>query len=92
MWQRLLEFIEAIGADPTDSEEIRIQKRMLVAVTGLVAVFAGVWGLVYWSLGEPVAALIPGGYSLLTVLNLLVFARTKRYQLFLHSQLVFYLV
>jgi guanylate cyclase len=81
-----------IGSVPTDSEDLALQKRMLVGASGLVMVAAAIWGLVYLLLDEPVAALIPGGYSVLTALNLSVFATTKRYRLFRATQLGFYLV
>jgi len=92
MWQWLLRTVENVGADPADGEEIRIQKRMLVAVTGIVTMFAVVWGVVYWLLGEPVAGVIPLGYSVLTAINLVVFSRTKRYRLFRTTQLLLLLV
>ena len=92
MWHWLLITVENVGADPGDSEEIRIQKRMLVAVTGIVTVFAVVWGLVYWLLGEPKAGIIPLGYSVLTAINLVVFSRTKRYRLFRTTQLLLLLI
>jgi len=92
MWEWLLKTVENVGADPTDSEEIRIQKRMLVAVTGIVTAFAVVWGLVYWLLGEPGAGIIPLGYSVLTAINLVIFSRTKRYRLFRTTQLLLLLI
>lgn len=92
MWDWLLKTFENVGADPADSEEIRIQKRMLVAVTGIVTVFAVVWGVVYWLLGEPGAGIIPLGYSVLTAINLVVFSRTKRYRLFRTTQLLLLLI
>jgi guanylate cyclase len=91
MWEWFLSRVEKVGADPADSEEIRIQKRMLVAITGLVMVFGAVWGAAYWLLGEPLAGAIPGGYSLLTFINLVVFSKTRQYQLFRALQLLFFL-
>lgn len=81
-----------IGSVLADSEDLRLQKRMLVAASGLVTVAAAIWGAVYLILDEPLAALIPGGYSVLTAINLAVFARSKRYRWFRATQLSFYLV
>ncbi len=92
MWEWLTNAVQGIGVDPEDSEEIRIQKRMLVAVTGIVTMFAVVWGVVYWLLGEPGAGVIPLGYSVLTAINLIVFSRTKRYRLFRTTQLLLLLI
>lgn len=88
MWRRALDAIQGIGHDPSDSVETQIQKRMLVAVSGLVMVAATGWTAIYWWLGEPTAALIPGTYSVLTAANLIVFSRTKRYQAFRATQLL----
>jgi adenylate cyclase len=81
-----------LGAEPEDSQDLRLQKRMLmtVALLGLVIGFG--WGAVYWMLGEPVAALIPGSYGLLTAINIIVYSRTKRYKLFRFSQLLFFIL
>jgi guanylate cyclase len=92
MWEWLTNAVQGVGADPEDSEEIRIQKRMLVAVTGLVMVFGFVWGALLWVLGEPLAGAIPLGYSILTAVNLVVFSRTRKYQLFRTTQLLLLLI
>jgi guanylate cyclase len=92
MWRRAFDAIQAIGHDPSDSVETQIQKRMLVAVSGLVMVAAAGWAALYWWLEEPTAALIPAGYSVLTAVNLIVFSRTKRYQAFRATQLLLILV
>lgn len=76
----------------TDSEDLALQKRMLVGASGLITVAAAIWGAVYLVLDEPLAALIPGGFAVLTAVNLSVFARTKRYRWFRATQLGFYLV
>ena len=81
-----------IGTEPSDSEDIRLQKRMLVTAAVLVVVPAAVWSFTYYLLGEPVAALIPGGYALLTIINLGFFSVTKRYRLFRTTQLILFLV
>jgi guanylate cyclase len=77
-----------VGADPTDSEELRLQKQMLVTTTGLIAVAAVVWAVAYYFLDERSAALIPGSYAVLSFVNLGVFASTKRYRVFRATQLV----
>ena len=81
-----------VGVLPDDSEDLRLQKRLLMTV-GLLGVIIGIgWGIAYWLLGERTAALIPGLYGILTGINVYVFARTKRYKLFRFSQLLFFLV
>ncbi|MGB7859527.1 MAG: adenylate/guanylate cyclase domain-containing protein, partial [Acidimicrobiia bacterium] len=77
----LTSFLE-IGSLSTDSEDVALQKRMLVGAAGPVMVAAALWGLVYLILNEPLAASIPGGYAVLTAISLGVFAKTKRYRWF----------
>ena len=81
-----------IGSVSTDSEDLALQKRMLVGSSGLVTVAGAIWATVYLLLGEGLAASIPGSYALLTAINIGVFAVTKRYRWFRATQLVFFLV
>lgn len=81
-----------IGAVSTDSEDLALQKRMLVGASALVLVAAAMWSVIYAVLDEPLAAVIPGGYAVLTAMNLYLFSRTKRYRWFRATQLAFYLV
>lgn len=79
--------LESIGDDPSDSIEIRAQKRVLVMTSAMVAVLALGWGLVYFLYDETVAALIPWTYSAAVFVSLAVFAVTKRYRMFRFIQL-----
>jgi adenylate cyclase len=81
-----------IGAIASDSEDLALQKRMLVGASALVLVAAVVWSIIYALLDEPLAAVIPGGYAVITAVNLYFFSRTRRYRWFRATQLVLYLV
>ena len=81
-----------VGADPADSEEVRLRKATLTLSSTLMAGMAVVWVVTYWSLGLWRSGLIPFVYQLASVMSLVVFARTKRYQLFCVSQLSMSLV
>jgi len=81
--QRLL----AIGALPSDSDELRVRKAVLVLSTVLMASLAVVWVLTYAILGLWVSALIPFVYQVASAISLFTFARTRRYILFRRSQL-----
>ena len=84
--------IWGIGADPSDDNDVRLQKRLLVASTLMMASAAIVWGLIYYVYQEPIAAAIPAGYALASFLSLAVFSRVRRYKLFRFSQLLFSLL
>ena len=81
--QRLI----AVGALPTDSEELRVRKSVLVLSTVLMASAATVWVVTYAVLGLWVSAAIPFAYQVASAISLLTFARTRRYVLFRSSQL-----
>ncbi len=46
------------------------------------------WGLIYFSFGEYIAGSIPLGYAIISILSLIVFHLTHRYQPFLFTQLL----
>ena len=83
----LQRFVE-IGALPSDSDELRARKAVLVLSSALMATLACVWVVTYAVLGLWVSALIPFVYQVATAVSISTFARTRRYVLFRQSQLV----
>ena len=81
--QRLVE----IGALPSDSDELRARKAVLVLSSTLMAALACVWVVTYAVLGLWVSAAIPFAYQVATAASIYTFARTRRYALFRQSQL-----
>ena len=78
--------IAKIGADPDDTEEVRLQKAIVVT-SALLNLLAGfLWGVIYILLDEWLAGLVPLSYCLVSMLSVLVFARTRRYQFFRITQ------
>jgi adenylate cyclase len=69
----------ALGADPSDSAELRARKRMLVLTAVLIQPAGLIWGALYWLFDERVAALIPWSFTPLTLLALAVFSRTRSF-------------
>lgn len=92
MWADRIRRVERIGEDPSDSIELRSQKRVLVVVSVVVAFLAVFWGVVYWVLGEPLAAAIPWTYTASVVVSLVSFALTGRYAAFRFIQLLLILL
>ncbi|MGH2671544.1 MAG: adenylate/guanylate cyclase domain-containing protein [Actinomycetota bacterium] len=86
--QRVLWFPAAItrfahiGAVPEDDPDEALRKRTLVLSAGLITLLATVWVATYWALGLYASALIPLTYQVVSIVNLVVFARTKRYRVF----------
>jgi hypothetical protein len=66
--------VSSIGALPDDDEELRLKKAFLVTFSLVIIPSGAVWGAIYWAFGEPVAASIPLGYTILSACSILVFA------------------
>jgi adenylate cyclase len=76
-----------LGSLPTDSADEALRKETLVLSAGLITALAIVWVITYWLLDLRVAAAIPFVYQIVSIINLFVFAKTKRYSFFRVSEL-----
>jgi adenylate cyclase len=83
-----LQRLVAIGASPSDSDELRVRKAVLILSSTLMASLASVWVVTYAVLGLWVPAAIPLVYQVASAASIYTFARTKRYLVFRRSQLV----
>jgi adenylate cyclase len=77
-----------LGSLPSDSDELRLRKSVLVLSSSLMATLALVWVGTYAALGLWLSAAIPLTYQLASALSLYTFARTRRFQQFRVSQLL----
>ncbi len=80
--------IASIGADPSDTEDTRLQKSILVFSSLMMATMAIGWSSIYFAFREYLAGAIPGSYALLSFLSIGWFARTRQYAFFRGSQLL----
>lgn len=88
----LVTLIARIGADPSDGEDVRLQKTLLTA-SSLILILAGAaWGLIYFAFGEPLAGSIPLGYAVISTLSVLVFAHHRSFHVFRFIQLLLILL
>jgi adenylate cyclase len=81
-WSAVLGRLTAIGTTPEDGPEEALRKEVLVLSASVITTLAVVWVVTYWTLGLHLAALIPFSYQAVSVANLALFAKTKRYRLF----------
>ncbi|TWD82821.1 guanylate cyclase [Kribbella amoyensis] len=89
---RGLERLAEIGARPEDSHDERLRRGTLVFLSVLITVLSTIWVTTYFAYGDPVSAAIPGAYQVITVVGLVVLARTKRFGVFRSTQLAAFLV
>ncbi len=92
LFEQGLELTERIGASAEDTDEIRLQKTLLVRIALLVGAAAVIWGGIYLAFGEPLAGSIPFTYAIISALSIIIFALTGRYGLFRFSQILLILV
>lgn len=77
-----------LGSSPTDTEEQRLRKSVLVLSSSLMATLAFAWVGTYAILGLWLPAAIPFAYQLASAASLYTFAATRRFHLFRTSQLL----
>ena len=90
--QRAFPAMARIGFDPTDDDDIRLQKSLLVVCAFLFMIAGVVWGLIYILYKEPLAGSIPLSYSFISLLSIIHFGRTRQYRFFRFSQLTLILL
>jgi adenylate cyclase len=88
---RVSALLARIGAHPADDEELRQEKRLLVLLAVLIAPVSVVWGVLYLVLGSWVG-IAPLVYCAISVVSLVVYARTKNFRFLLVVQLLDILV
>jgi adenylate cyclase len=84
--------LPSLGAEPGDSDEVRIQKNLMVVGSFMFIATGVMWGVAYIALGETLAGLIPLSYGIFSFLSFVVFAVTRRFRLYRFSQLVLILL
>lgn len=80
------------GSLPSDSEEMRLRKAVLIFLAAAYTLAGVVWGLAYLALGYSHSGSIPLSYSVISGISLLYFFKTKQYQFFFRTQLALILI
>ena len=89
---RWLALFATIGATPGETEDMRLRRGLLVVLAVGISVLAIFWGLMYIAFGEPLGGAIPLGYTVLSLLSIVMFTVTRRYDIFRFTQIVLMLV
>ena len=85
--QPWIERAARIGADPRDSDEVRLRKALLVLVSVLILPISLVWGVIYLALGAW-SGLIAWLYLLVSIAAIAVFSRTRDTEWLLRVELL----
>jgi guanylate cyclase len=85
--EAVLARLASIGADPTDDDDTRAGKTLLVLISILILPVSLVWGLLYLGFGSPVGW-VPLVYFLVLLGGIVLFSRTRSFpQLLLIGQI-----
>lgn len=86
-----LDSVRQAGILPSDSEEVRLQKSLLIFATGLISFASMLWLFIYWQLGPQFSSTVPFVFQALLVGNLLVYLRTQDFDRFRQVQIALFL-
>lgn len=86
--RRMLPLVARIGVAPGDRDEVRLQKSSLVLGSFMFIIAGAAWGVLYFLFGKVAAGAIPFSYAIFSLLSVIAFHFTRRYDIFLFSQLL----
>ncbi|HSF46733.1 MAG TPA: adenylate/guanylate cyclase domain-containing protein [Burkholderiales bacterium] len=87
----LLSKLESAVFAPSDSEEQKLHKTLLIFASGLMGFAAIFWLAIYWSMGIKFPPEIPLGYQLASAASLIAFLKNKNFPLFRLIQVTMFL-
>ena len=90
--KRLLDLAASIGHDARDNDETALRKRVAVVLFGGTLPLTIAWSAIYLAVGAPLAAAVPGFYSVITPINTLIFAHTRNLGIYRFTQLLLVLI
>ena len=79
------------GIEPDDSEELRLNKSLLMLATGLISVTIMIWVTIYSFLGPTFSTTLPFAFQLLLAGNMLFYIKSRNFDFFRVSQLGLFL-
>jgi adenylate cyclase len=87
----LISRLGAAALDPSDSEELRLRKTLLMFASGLMNAAAILWVGIYWWMGLKLPTSIPFGFQVLSALVLFTYLKTRNFDFFRLAQLALFL-
>ncbi len=90
--KRFFALAARIGVDAGDNDETALRKRLAVVLCAGTLPLTVLWSAIYLAAGAPRTAAIPGFYSVFTLINTAVFARTSNLGIYRFTQLFLILI
>lgn len=81
LFKHIIQNFLAIGIKETDSEALKLKKASITIVPLIMAPTGILWALIYYYFDHHLSALIPFSYSILSILCLLNFHKTKNVEI-----------
>jgi len=89
---RLVALAARVGADPLESSDAALQRRLLVLMSVGTLPMTVFWSVIYFAAGAPLAASAPAVYSIITPINTALLGWTRNFRLYRFVQLLMTLV
>ncbi|MEW6165331.1 MAG: adenylate/guanylate cyclase domain-containing protein [Pseudomonadota bacterium] len=86
-----IERLRTAGIEPGDSEELQLNKQLLMLATGLLSVASMGWLAIYWLLGPRFPVNLPYLFQLAMAANVVIYILTRNFNIFRVSQLSLFL-
>jgi adenylate cyclase len=83
--------LRSAGISPEDTDELRLKKIVLLFACGLMVAGAGIWLVLYQSLGLPVSASLTVAFQIASAATLFYYLLTLNFDVFRAVQLGFFL-
>ena len=77
-----------VGIETTDSEALQLQKISITMLPVIIAPLGFVWSLIYFFFGYTIPATIPMIYTIISIISIYIFSKTKNI-LFIHTLQIF---
>ena len=81
----------AITEETMDTQEDKLHKDLLIFACGFMNLAVALWLAIYWLMGLNFSANVPLGYQLISVASLILYLKTKRFDVFRFVQLGLFL-
>jgi adenylate cyclase len=89
---KLVALAGRIGADPRESSDAALQRRLVVLLCVGTLPLTVLWSAIYFAAGAPLSAAVPATYSVVTPLSTLLFGWTRNFRLYRFTQLLMILI
>ena len=80
-----------ISAGTTDTQEEKLHKSLLIFACAFMNLAVVLWLAIYWMMGLHFSANVPLGYQLISVISLIHYFKTRRFEVFRFVQLSLFL-